>query len=108
MNSADILCLLLSDVPGAERVAPAKLFEYLAMKKVILAITPAGETAEIVKRYYPNNHFRGNDATDIAAWLQQRVQTESKQNTTEHDISEFNRKHQSKQLADYLNTLIRK
>jgi len=30
MAAADALCLLLSDVGGANRVAPAKLFEYLA------------------------------------------------------------------------------
>ncbi len=106
MNSADILCLLLSDVPGAERVAPAKLFEYLAMRKEILAITPAGETADIVKRYFPENHFRGNEASQIATWLEKRVGEGSNNNLTNHDITQFNRKHQSKQLADYLNSII--
>ncbi len=108
MNSADVLCLLLSDVPGAERVAPAKLFEYLAMRKEILAITPAGETADIVKRYFPENHFKGNEATGIANWLQNKVQSDKKTNFTQQDITPFNRKHQAKQLANYLNSIIKK
>ena len=106
MNSADILCLLLSDVPGAERVAPAKLFEYLAMRKEILAITPAGETADIVKRYFPENHFRGNEASQIASWLEKKVEAGKTDTPIDQDITQFNRKHQAKQLADYLNRII--
>jgi hypothetical protein len=34
---------LLSDVAGAERVVPAKLFEYMAAGRPIWAIAPRGE-----------------------------------------------------------------
>ncbi|MCA9018300.1 MAG: hypothetical protein KDA77_23465, partial [Planctomycetaceae bacterium] len=61
MAAADALCLLLSDVEGADRVAPAKLFEYLAMNREILAITPAGETADILNDFWPAGNFRAND-----------------------------------------------
>ncbi len=48
MRSADALCLLLSDVPEAGRVVPAKTFEYLALRQPILAVTPRGEVSELL------------------------------------------------------------
>ncbi len=106
MGSADVLCLLLSDVEGAERVVPAKLFEYLAARKEILAITPPGEAADIVSRYYPSNHFANDDISGIAAWLEKRIATRKGRNGVNHpeqmDISEFSRKHQAALLNDYL------
>ncbi len=108
MDSADVLCLLLSDVDGAERVVPAKLFEYLAMRKEILAITPKGETADIVTRYFSNNHFNGNDVSGIAAWIQKRLDSpensfvrEQKRIDSRIDISEFSRESQARQLSKY-------
>ena len=105
MSSADILCLLLSDVEGAERVAPAKLFEYLAMRKEILAIVPNGETADIVKRYFPGNHFTGNDVGRICHWIQERIERQSDLSfgcMENNDISEFSRYRQAGQLSEYL------
>lgn len=49
MQSADGLCLLLSDVPEAGRVVPAKLFEYMAVRKPIFAIVPPGEVATLLQ-----------------------------------------------------------
>jgi len=48
MRSADMLCLLLADAPGADRVVPAKLFEYMAAGKPLLAIAPRGEVHDLV------------------------------------------------------------
>jgi len=109
MQAADVLCLLLSDVPGADRVAPAKLFEYLAMRKEILAIMPTGESADIVKRYFPDNHFTGGEITSLANWLEHRIQEHASATDNDfqpHDISEFSRKYQAEQLADYLNGFV--
>src|SRR5262249_52954753 len=36
LRGADASCLLLADLPGAERVVPAKLFEYMAARRPIL------------------------------------------------------------------------
>jgi hypothetical protein len=51
LRSAQGLCVLLSGVEGAERVVPAKVFEYLASRRPILAIAPQGELWEIVRAY---------------------------------------------------------
>ena len=112
MADADALCLLLSGVPGAERVAPAKLFEYLALRKPILAITPTGETASIVRRYFPRNHFEPHDVSGIANWLCDqlavfpgtgRSDLDSREDV---DLTEFTRLHQAGQLAQVLNDVV--
>ena len=56
MASADALLLLLSDLPGAERVAPAKVFEYFATGRPILAVMPEGEIAGLVRGAQPDAH----------------------------------------------------
>jgi hypothetical protein len=73
MRDADALLLLLSDVPGAERVAPAKLFEYLAVARPMLAITPEGETAGIVRASLPDGWRAPTDVAGIATWLAARL-----------------------------------
>lgn len=112
MSHADALCLLLSAVPGAERVAPAKLFEYLALRKPILSITPRGETAEIVRRYFPRNQFEPENVTDIANWLCDQLavypplERANLETTEEADLTEFTRCHQAGQLAQVLNDVV--
>lgn len=73
MLGADLLLLLLSDVPGAERVAPAKLFEYMAVARPMLAITPDGETAGIVRGIQPGAWCAAHDVAGIARWLETRL-----------------------------------
>ncbi len=48
MREASGLCLLLSSRPGAERVVPAKLFEYMAARRPILGVVPDGECRELL------------------------------------------------------------
>lgn len=120
MQSADALCLLLSDVPGAERVVPGKLFEYLATTRPMLAIVPNGETAEIVRRFHPSGHCLPSDVPAITRWLcghlaldrsvesnvslshweRVRVRAES-----DSDITQFTRRHLTNQLTDLLDEL---
>ncbi len=73
MRTADGLCLLLSDLPGADRVAPAKLFEYLAAGRPVLGITPSGETAGLVREFFPHGQFVPQDVSGIANWLRGQI-----------------------------------
>ncbi|HEX3928046.1 MAG TPA: hypothetical protein VHW65_08605 [Gemmatimonadales bacterium] len=73
MRSADALLLLLSDLPGVDRVAPAKAFEYFAAARPMLAILPDGETAGLVRSVEPGAHFVPADISGIAGWLAQRL-----------------------------------
>ncbi|WP_417390368.1 hypothetical protein [Gimesia sp.] len=107
MSNADALCLLLSDVEGADRVAPAKLFEYLAIKREILSITPAGETADILGSFWPASNFRADNVSGIADWLTERLtETHDASISQPEQINQFKREYQAGQLADLLNQLV--
>lgn len=110
MESADVLCLLLSGVEGAERVVPAKLFEYLAMRREILAIIPKGETADIVTRYFSDSRFDVDDIAGVAGWIKGRIERKSlgeyPRSVDAGDISEFSRIYQAQQLSEYMNRFV--
>lgn len=69
LRSSDGLCVLLSDVPGADRVMPAKLFEYMASRRYILAIAPRGELWDVLADYPCQDMFVPRDVGGIAAAL---------------------------------------
>lgn len=109
LRTTDAVCLLLSDVPGAERVVPAKLFEYLAIRKDMLAIVPKGETADIVQRFFSEGNIEPKDVDRVANWLRVRLHNPAIQpavSTDNHAINEFSRIAQSKRLVDLLNGLV--
>lgn len=109
LRSADALCLLLSDVPGAERVVPAKLFEYFASRKDMLAIVPRGETANIVNHVYPGGAIEPKDVASIAQWLKARLSGESQKQTgfaRSADINVYSRTAQTRRLVDSLDALV--
>ncbi len=76
MRSADAQCLLLSDVAEAERVVPAKTFEYLALQRPILSITPPGEVRDILTECPFATVFAPGNIAGIADYLQRRVEAE--------------------------------
>lgn len=106
LRSAGGLCLLLSDVPGAERVVPAKLFEYLAIQKDMLAICPAGETADIARRFCPDGHVTPSETSRIADWLKQRLASGGGGSRPYVGRDEFSRETQTRRLAEILDSLV--
>jgi len=113
MQSADALCLLLSDLPGADRVAPAKLFEYLATGRPILAVTPKGETTDLVRSFQPEGHFAPSDAAGIAGWLERRLVEWSPRPVQPRPplaegVTRFSRRNLAGRLAEILNRVSRR
>ncbi len=110
MQSADALLLLLTDGPGADRVAPAKLFEYLAVGRPILGVVPSGETAEIVSRFWPSGHQPPESPAAIAKWISSAVAAKASGaeavgplTDEERRASEaFSRRHLTEELAAIL------
>ena len=115
MRSADALLLLLSDVPGADRVAPAKLFEYLALERPILAVLPDGESAQIVRQFDPTGHYRPDDIAGISRWLRAALQQKLSRVGHQTDLFEsapvrpsahaFTRRELTRQLANLFDEL---
>ena len=109
LRSTDAVCLLLSDVPGAERVVPGKLFEYMANRKDMLAIVPQGETADIVQRFFPEGHCEPKDVDAIVRWLTSRLSAKPGSATLipeRAEINEFSRFTQTGRLVELLDGLV--
>lgn len=49
MTGSDVLLLTIGVYPGAEGTYTGKIFEYLAMKKPILALVPEGVAADLIR-----------------------------------------------------------
>jgi glycosyltransferase involved in cell wall biosynthesis len=108
VRTADGLCVLLSDVPGAERVVPAKIFEYLATQRPILVIAPPGELWDILAGCPAARLLPPADSGAIARCLADEVQRHLAGNPLSFDAwdaSPFNRRQQAGQLAALLDSL---
>ena len=109
LRSADGLCLLLSDCPGAERVVPAKVFEYLAARRRILAIMPRGECWELLAADADACRVLPGDIDGIAqallAELSRPVGARREQGGTAK-LHQYSRRYQAGQLADFLHRLV--
>lgn len=108
LGSADAVCLLLSDVPGAERVVPAKLFEYVACRRPILAILPHGESWDLLNDVPRASRLLPSDTSGIARWLSSAVNSQelrSDQGSSEVPDG-FDRRSQARQLAETLEKMV--
>jgi glycosyltransferase involved in cell wall biosynthesis len=105
IQSADALCVLLADVPGGERVVPAKVFEYIAARRAILAVTPRGELSDLLQSYNLSHCVDPGNALEIAGWLARQIQQHASGSVSSPprwNGSQFDRRHQAGQLAELL------
>lgn len=105
MASADHLCVLLADVPGADRVLPAKVFECLAIGRPILGITPRGELWDVLKRFPQARLFEPKDVTGIAEYLSTLVAGRHGDRLETISCDEFERRGQTRRLAAILESI---
>ncbi len=109
MQSSDGLVVLMSDVPHAGRVVPAKIFEYMAARRSILSITPAGEVSQIFSGC-PLAHLHvPSDIDGIVETLSleiQRHQDNLSFDSPIWDADRFNREHLAGELADVLDGVL--
>lgn len=108
MQSADALCLLLSDLPDAGRVVPAKTFEYMALQQPILSVVPSGEVSELLTDCPLAASFEPNDVAGIAEWMLQQLRggTPTTTTTVPWNVERFERRELTRQLAGILDNVI--
>ncbi len=105
MRSADGLCLLLSDLPEAGRVVPAKMFEYLAVRRPIFAIVPPGEVSSLLQDCPFAFVHSPSDVSGLAQRLGDEIERHRLgvfRTTGWWDSSQFERRRQTQQLAALL------
>ena len=105
MNQADVQSLLLSDVPEAGRVVPAKTFEYLALGRKILYVGPDGEVREILSGFPQAESFLPGDAAGIVDYFSRHLD-DLQADSAEVDpasAGRFERRSLTRQLAEVLN-----
>lgn len=105
MRQADVQCLLLSDVPDAQRVVPAKTFEYLALGKPILYVGPDGEVQDILAGFPQAEAFRPADTEGICGYLKGQLETSNigSSDAAPQPAEQFERRALTAQLAEVLN-----
>jgi glycosyltransferase involved in cell wall biosynthesis len=107
-RSADGLCVLLSAVPGADRVVPAKVFECMAARRPVVAIAPRGEVWDLLQHYPAGHLFEPGDVGAISACLAAEIQRASTPGTLDFngwDGTKYARPSQARQLAELLESL---
>jgi glycosyltransferase involved in cell wall biosynthesis len=108
IRSADGLCVLLSDLPHAQRVVPAKVFEYMAARRPVLAIGPEGEMWDLLRAYPAACTHTPADVAGIADSLAREVRRRRAGEAPDlggWDGTRYSRASQARQLADLLQAL---
>ena len=107
-SQADVLLLLLADQNGAERVVPAKLFEYMALSKPILAICPDGETDQLLGDEGHIHRFRPQQTEAIGQWLLSRVPQNPSSAPSASETSPPNLRYTREALTEQLAATLRR
>jgi glycosyltransferase involved in cell wall biosynthesis len=108
MHSADMLLVNLAGHAGVERVLPAKVFEYFAVRRPILGITPRGELWDLLKQRRSAHVFEPGATPEIAEFLEAALAAGGApgQSAISHDpLDGFDRVSQCRQLVDLLETV---
>jgi hypothetical protein len=107
MRSADALCVLLSDRHGAGRVVPAKIFEYIASHKPILAIAPHGDVWDLLESHPAVFRCTPGEVRSLHDWLAAAVRVGMPRvELGSIDTRPYDRRRQAQQLAGLLDELI--
>jgi glycosyltransferase involved in cell wall biosynthesis len=109
MKTAGGLCVLLSDLPGVERVVPAKIFECMAAARPIIAIAPRGEVWDLLKDYPAARLVVPANAVAIAEALGAEIRCHLEERAPILNgwrASKYDRRSQAGQLASILNAIV--
>jgi hypothetical protein len=107
MRSADALCLFVSNVCGADRIIPAKLFEYIASRKPILAVTPPGDVWQVLRSHPAAFACAPHDTSAIRGWLCRAIERGLGSCAPSlFDTTPYNRREQARQLASLLDGVV--
>lgn len=105
LNSADLLILMIPKTKNDKSITTGKIFEYLAIKKLILGIGPVnGDAAKIIENTDSGQFFAPTDITAIKEFIRNNLNGST---ATFIGVDQYSRKNQAESLARNLlkNTL---
>lgn len=106
MKSADVLLLLLPIYDGSSIFVSGKLMEYIACQKPILGILQKNSDADYLISSYSNGKtFESEDINQLANEILNEIsrsQEDKHASSQQHDVSVFERRNTSKELAAFL------
>jgi hypothetical protein len=110
MRDANLLLLVANTTPGAEATVPGKIFEYLAVRKPILAIAPpASSTRDVLDRTGGAFVAPADDPAAIARLLRAAFVAHQRDEVLAPDqkeVSRFDRRVIAADLAGIFNQLV--
>lgn len=103
MRDADLLLLVANTTPGAEATVPAKLFEYLALGRPVLAIAPLdSSTSDVLDQTGGGLLAASGDPDAIACALQQAFEAHQAGTSAAPEpdaVAGFDRRRLTRELA---------
>lgn len=109
--AASLLLLPLRDDPDYKPILPGKLFEYLASRRPVLGFGQEdGAMAEVIAEAKAGSvvPFTDEDAIRNFILEQWSIYSRGDQNTISSDIEKYSRKSLAKDMADLLDSIIKK
>jgi glycosyltransferase involved in cell wall biosynthesis len=107
-KSAQVLLLLINNVPSSKGIITGKIFEYLHAKRPILAIGPVkGDLAEIINITNSGKVIDFDDAQTLKNTILEMYSAYKANNLTinSHHIEQYHRRNLTKQLVKILENL---
>ncbi len=105
--AADLLLLILGFGDEVAGVIPAKLFEYIATGRPILALVPEGEAKQLIDRHSPGYCVTGPDIETAVGYLTDAYSKWQRADGAPQSAlripEEFDRRAQSRKLAEIMN-----
>ena len=115
MREADSLLMTIADLPGAERVISYKVYEYLAAGRPLFCVSPAGDLCDIL-RGAPDTIICDPNETEVLAGELQKLLVRHHDGAdpgetsaaSDWDVNRFERRTQTRQLAELFDSLVAK
>jgi len=103
-KNADVLLITYLDNPNVNNVVPSKLYFYMGLRKLILAIAPSGDSADIIKEVNAGCVIPPSDVDAVSQQIEQWIYSDEKPKA---NYNEEIREHYSREyLAKKLHALI--
>jgi glycosyltransferase involved in cell wall biosynthesis len=110
LAQSHLALLILDEIPGAESMYPAKIFEIMHLRRPLLALAPRGAISRLIDRHNLGTVVNPRDPSAIAEAIARYVRAFERGETigpaSPRDIERFHRRAIAGQLAEVLRHVV--